>query len=192
MKTYKKIVESNKLIITYDNDMESPRTFTDTNIGYFITCDSKMKSPDNNETLKAVIEQTADMAKDQAEHIALIKKEYTAEKVIAVYPVVKYEHGNVSYRLVEAHGFDYSNNGFYVVTEESKKRSGVLSADVSEFIKDELKTYTQWVNGEIYAFELLDDNGDYEDSCGGFYDIEDIRENLPEEYKDENLNNYLI
>jgi hypothetical protein len=38
---------------------------------------------------------------------------------------------------------------------------------------------------------LYNEKGDIEDSCGGFYDIEDIRESLPEEFKDEDLSKYV-
>jgi hypothetical protein len=58
-------------------------------------------------------------------------------------------------------------------------------------IKSELETYTKWANGEVYGFTLYDDKGELEDSCYGFYDIDDIKEHLPAEWKDEDLTAYI-
>ena len=38
---------------------------------------------------------------------------------------------------------------------------------------------------------IVKETGEIEDSCGGFYDIEDIREHLPEEFKSEDLTAYI-
>jgi len=43
----------------------------------------------------------------------------------------------------------------------------------------------------VYRFTLYDEDGGVEDSCCGFYDIEDIRGYLPEEWKNEDLTKYL-
>ena len=49
MKTYKKVIESPRLVIEYDNDAESPRKNQD-NLGYFYTKDSNYHSPDGNDS----------------------------------------------------------------------------------------------------------------------------------------------
>jgi len=46
------------------------------------------------------------------------------------------------------------------------------------------------MNGEIYYFVLYNKKGDVEDSCGGFYDIKDIREYLPKSWAKEDLQDY--
>jgi hypothetical protein len=48
------------------------------------------------------------------------------------------------------------------------------------------------MNSEVYRFVLYDEKGEIEDSCGGFYDIEDIKEHLPEDWKDEEMSNYSV
>jgi len=187
--TYQKTITNPKLVITYDTDPESPREWS--NLGYFITQDRNYRSPDNNETLQAIIKEGGEVCNSQEEHIAYIKKNYKDEKIIAIYPVVKYEHGGVSYSLGTIKGFDYSNNGFYIITDKKQKEMGTPKNKFEEVIKQELETYTQWANGEVYSFILYDNNGDIEDSCSGFYDIEEIREHLPEEWKDEKLSDYM-
>lgn len=188
MKTYKQITEKPCLVIEQDEHMESPRQWD--NLGYFITIDSRYNSPDRNEELERIIKDTGEVAGSVQHHMELIKKEYS-EKIIAIYPVVKYEHSSVFYSLGTQHGFDYSNNGFYIITDKTAKILNTPKDRFEKVIKGELETYTKWVNGEVYSFILFNEDGDVKDSCCGFYDIEDIREHLPEEYKDEDLTKYL-
>lgn len=177
---------------------ENPRTFLDT-LGYFITCDSRRMSPDEHKphhnAIKDIVQQTGDEAKDQAEHIELIKKQVSfivGHEVIAIYPVTTYEHSSISYTLGTRHGFDSSNNSFYIVTEKSAETLDTPPAKFEEVIKQELSDYTAWANGSIYQYELYDKDGTLEDSGSGFYSIEEIGDNLPKEWKDEVLSNYVI
>lgn len=194
MKTYTKqiTVIKPKLVINYDENSESPREWS--NLGYFITVDSQYTSPDdNNGTIYNIVKQTGNEASSIDEHIKLIKKEIkeqTGEKVIAIYPINKYEHSGVVYRMGTAHGFDYSNNGFYIITDKTQKETGTKKKHFEEAIKQELEVYTKWVNGEVYQFCLYDDNGEIIDSCGGFFSINEIKEYLPKEWKDEKLSDY--
>lgn len=194
MKTYQEVVEKPRLEITYDSDVDSPRTWS--NLGKFIVISSRYNSPDDDETFISIVKETSQYATSQENHIELIKKEIEdlGDKVLYITPVCRYEHSGVSYSIGTKHGFDYSNNGFYIVTEETLK--GIcepLSSDeeYEKQISSEIETYNQWVNGEVYAFTLYDENGEHEDSCCGFYAIEDIKEHLPEEFKDEDLEQYL-
>lgn len=195
MKTYTKTItqRSPKLVIKYDTDAESPRQWD--NLGYFITVDRNHHSPDKNETLQTIVKDTAEEATDQNDHIERITKEIneqTNEKVLAIYPVVKYEHGNVVYRLGTQQGFDYSNNGFYIVTDKTANILGTPRESFEKVITGELEEYTKWANGEVYGFVLYDDNGEVDESCWGYYDIEHIQESLPEEWKNEVLSEYFI
>lgn len=199
MKTYKQTIERPCLVIEYDQDPLTPRDF-DGNLGYFITVDRDYRSPDNNETIQQIVKDTGDLVSSQQDHIKRIKKEIKSqldEKVIYIWPVVKYEHTSINYSLGTKHGFDYSNNGFYIVTDKTlekiyNRENTPTKKQLEKQIQAEINLYNKYVNGDIYQFALYDENGDFEDSCCGFYDIEDIREYLPEEYKNENLKDYFI
>ena len=191
MKTFNKTVQTPQLIISHDKFADSPRR--DTNLGYFITVDRNYNSPDADETLQNIVKNTGDHATSVEDHMKLIKRDYkevSNDKIIAIYPVVKYEHSGISYSLGTKHGFDCSNNGFYIVTEDTQKEVGVLKKDFEKSIIQELNDYNKWVNGETYRYVLFDQNGEETDSCGGFYDIEDIKEHLPEEWRNEDLSDY--
>jgi hypothetical protein len=192
MKTYKKTIESPKLVIEHDESSTSPREWS--NLGYFITVDRDYRSPDLNSKFESIVKETGETATSQAEHVNEIGRrinEETTEKVLAIYPIVKYEHSGVYYSLGTKHGFDYSNNGFYIITEKTQKELGTEKKDFVKVIESELEVYNKWCNGECYQFCLYNEQGDIEDSCGGFYDIEEIREYLPEEWKNEDLRDYI-
>ena len=206
MKTYKTQVEKLRLVIEYDPDAETPRAWD--NIGLFITKEGRYKSPDGNTSeLYQIMLETEDEAENTEHHIKLIKAraaeafKQSAPKdgnshdeslhVIDIYPVYRYEHGNVYYKRGTAQGFDYSNCGFYIVTAQGLSGGTFTDEDIKKNIDAELETYSQWCNGEIYQFALYDESGELEDSCGGFYDIEDIREYLPEDWEKEDLTQYL-
>ena len=194
MKNYtKKVIETKpRLVIQHDEFCESPRH--DSNLGYFITQDSKHYSPDEHGEIQAIMRETGEYASSQKEHIAEIKKLVSkcVSTVLEIYPITKYEHGGVKYSLGTAHGFDNSNNGFYIITEKSQKETGVLKKDFESCIENELELYNNWVNGEVYCFILYDKDGEVEDSCGGFYELEAIQQNLPKEWEKEDMSEYLV
>jgi hypothetical protein len=194
MKTYTKtaITTEPLLVIEHDEDSTSPREWS--NLGYFITVDSRYDSPDKSVVLENIVKSTGMGATSQADHIAMIIEEIentTEENVLAIYPIVKYEHGGVVYRLGSASGFDYSNNGFYIITDKTQKEVGVKKKDFEKVIKEELEVFNKWCNGDIYRFTLYKDNGELEDSCSGFYSVEEIRDSLPKEWKKEDLSVYV-
>lgn len=192
MQTYKKTFDAPRLEIRHD-DAESPREWD--NLGYFITSERRYMSPDGKkaEWVQSIVESTADDANNSEHHAELITAAIneTGEIVKAIYPVYRYEHGNVLYRRGTASGFDYSNCGFYIVTDKTQNVLGTPDDLIEKCIDGELETYTSYVNGEVYYFTLYDDNGDIEDSCGGFYDIDDIKEALPDSFKNEDMHDYL-
>jgi len=193
MKTYTKTetIRRPKLVIENDSDCESPRK--DSNLGYFITKDSNLNSPDDNQELITIMTDLGDYADSQEAHIKAMKKainEQTEEKVLAIYSITKYQHSGIKYDLGTVHGFDNSNNGFYIITDKTQKEIGTKKKDFEKVIAQELEMYTQWVNGEVYQFRLYDNDGEIEESCGGFYSVEHIKEHLPGEWQDEDLDNY--
>jgi len=195
MKTYKKTVNCPKLVIDYDNNATSPREWN--NLGYFITVKNNVYSPDKpfDGMLENCITTIGNKVESLEKHIEIIKNWFelnTKEKILAIYPVIKYEHSGVVYKLGTAHGFNYSNNGFYIITDKTQKELGMPKKSFEKIIKQEINTYNRWMNGEVYSYKLYNDAGEVKDSCGGFYDIEDIRKYLPKEWAKENLAEYVI
>jgi hypothetical protein len=59
--------------------------------------------------------------------------------------------------------------GFNQWKRLTKKRRDQLAA----YLQDEVKTYDQYIRGEVYRYTIEDEDGNYIDSCGGYYDRED-------------------
>jgi hypothetical protein len=200
MKTYTKTttVTLSKLVIERDIYCESPRTFCD-NLGYFYTKENNYRSPDGDgsDIYKIMIE-SADDVPSVEEHIERMTKRInkeTGEKVLAIYPVTRYEHsGGVVYSVGIKKGWDYSLCGFYIITDKTQKLLDIAPKDFEKVVAQELADYTKWVNGEVYRFTLYNDDGGIEDICGGFYSLEDIRDVLgtKEDWSKEDLEDYLI
>lgn len=158
MKTFTKttITKEPRLVISYDEISTSPREWT--NLGYFITKDRNYYSPDDYPELLAIITETGDEAENQAEHMEMIKSAVASrlgEKVLAIYPICKYEHSGVAYHRGTTHGFDYSNNGFYIITEKTQKECGVDEKKWEAVIDSELENYNQWCSGAVAKFSIL-------------------------------------
>lgn len=192
MKTFETTVTRPLLEITHDDMCESPRTSMP-NVGRMTVLSNRSYSPDPQ--FVDVVKSTGNRAKNSENHIELVRKELmeAGEDVLFIFPINKYEHGGVKYSLGSNFGFDYSNNGFYIVTRELAEGmvTDLSEENIRSIVESEIETYNSWVNGEVYMFTLYDSDGDVEDSCSGFYAVEDIMEHLSEEWKDEDLNDYV-
>ena len=189
MKTYKEIIEQPKLVISYDYDSDTPRNWS--NLSILIIRDNK---GDDNSYLTSELERTQYEVNNAEEHKQLmieVIEDHFGSKVVYSDFISKYEHSGVSYFIGQSSGWDYSNIGFVFVTEGSLKEIGCAEEDIEEIVKCEIETFSQWANGEIYHFTLYDDEGNEEDSLGGIYGLEEIKEYLPEEWQEEDLSEYI-
>ena len=120
-----------------------------------------------------------------------IVERHLESKVIYADFISKYEHSGVRYFVGQSSGWDYANIGFVFVTEDSLEEIGCSKEDVEKIVEAEIETFSQWANGDVYRFTLYDDEGNEEDSMGSIYDLEEIKEYLPEEWEDEDLQQYI-
>lgn len=161
-----------KIEIETDSDSDNPRDWS--NLGEF--CVSNYSRYIRNES-EIEIESESDFKALEKTHIIL--------------PVSVYDHSGVSiYIGSPCDRWDSGQIGWYIVSKEKikqnfnvKRISQKLKSRVIEYLENEVETFNKWVNNEVYSFTLYH-NGEEEDSCGGFYDIDDIYEYLPSEYRD--------
>ena len=112
-------------------------------------------------------------------------------------PVYKYEHSGVALSTRnDCYPFndrwDSCLAGYIVALREDvvkefgvKRISAKLKNKVAEILKSEVAAYNQWINGEVYGFKVfsgvdesvadceIEEVGTEEDSCWGYYSIED-------------------
>ena len=193
MKTYNQTVQKPRLVIEYDHFATSPRE--DTNVGKFITNERNYESPDKDEYLNNIMLESYDGTTIQ-NHMSNMQKALS-EKCLAIFPITRYEHGAVKYYIGTGAGFDHSMCGFYFITKESWKEcmgEEVFNEErAEEVVNSELESYNKYANGEVYMVTLYDEEGEVQDQCSGFYDLESIKAGLPsgEGWEDENMEDYL-
>lgn len=188
MKTYKKEIESPRLVIRYDASPESPREWD--NLGEWVQVSRRYESPDK--CFYDIVKETSEEAENAEDHVKRIKEriEEEGEKVLYIFPVSMYEHGGVAYHLGESNGWDTSCNGFYIVLENEETKE-MTEEEIKERIKEEISVYNKWANGEVYMYYLFDKNGKNDAGwIGGFYSLEEIKENLPKEWENEDMEEY--
>ena len=135
-------------------------------------------------------------------------KEDGLEKARVKIPVYKYEHSGVCLQASTGGNpfscpWDSCLAGYVVAfADDIRKNYGVkrvtkkIVEKVTELLIGEVKTYSQYIEGEVYGFVAykvdngvadgdVEDEGEQLDSCWGFYSVEDAlnegKDTLPEE-----------
>lgn len=114
-----------------------------------------------------------------------LKKELDASVIL---PVQMYEHSGVRIYVGNSHdAWDGGQLGFIYATKEDilkefdvKKITGEVIDRTVSILTSEVDIYSKYVDGEVYTWTLEDRNGNTIDGCSGYYDIEDIKEELKE------------
>jgi hypothetical protein len=110
-----------------------------------------------------------------------VEREYN---VAIIKPVYMYSHsGETISTSPFSCRFDSGQIGWVLVTKEDIRKAYTIKNVMQRYIDDaekvlegEIETLDQYVSGEVYQFEITDEDGNHEDSCSGFYGS-DIKEN---------------
>jgi hypothetical protein len=146
------LASGHRIEILPDPDAPSPRSWD--NLGTFQIYHRRYASPDPIERDPPFI---------RADEIGL--------KVWA------YDHSGLVYRTGETNPFHCPwDSGFAGIIFCSRARArdwlGVrrpARADIERILADEVRLYSDWVNGEVYGYRLFDPHGHEVDACWGFY-----------------------
>ena len=106
-------------------------------------------------------------------------QEYVAKELDAAYiaPVYAYSHSGMTISLEPfSCPWDSGKLGWVVMTKEAlrenygvKRVTKQLIEKAMVHVKGEVETLDQYIRGEIYYFNIETEDGETEDSCGGFY-----------------------
>jgi len=99
-------------------------------------------------------------------------------KVAVILPLKIYEHSGITMYIGDTHDrWDGSAVGYIFVTKETvrkeynvKRVSKKLLQKIENILRQEVKTYDQYLRGDVYYYCVTDENNKQIDSCGGFYD----------------------
>jgi hypothetical protein len=182
-------------------DVDSPREWD--NLGTFLTWESRCYSPDKNrhssprDFLEYMVEYLFDKSTEYVERKSNEQLLNMLEKKLIILPVYKYEHSGVVYNTT---GFscrwDSGQVGLIYVSKEEllnevyantrKRVSKVMKEHAEKIMKAEVEVYSQYANGEVYHFEIEDENENHVDSCGGFfgldYDTNGMKDHIEDKY----------
>ena len=101
-----------------------------------------------------------------------------------LFPLFMYDHSGISLSLSNAHypfndQWDAGQLGFVLVDREKvlrefgkKRLTRQLRQRIEQIIEGEVKTYNQYLSGNVYGFVISRD-GTQVDSCWGFYGQDD-------------------
>lgn len=101
------------------------------------------------------------------------------EKNICLLPLYLYDHSGITMNTTGfGCGWDSGQVGFIFIDKATvlKEFGGkILTKKLKEkaldYLKNEVKTYDQYLTGDVYEYRIYDENEDGSiDSCGGFYE----------------------
>ena len=155
--------------ICYDSNPMNPRKDWD-NFGKIVS-------------RKLISDEHFDFSGDSETDIKRLKQEFRATVIL---PIYMHSHGGDT---INTTGFscpwDSRQVGWIFATTEDicktygcKRVNPATRSKVKQLLIDEIKTYDQYIRGEVYGYVLLDKTGNEIASCWGFYDLDYIKEKV--------------
>ena len=157
--------------IFYDESPENPRDWD--NVGTMV-CSHRNYNLGDEQLEASEYENWEDVRKN-----LLIKE----RKAVIILPLFLYDHsgitmyttGDTRYRQHEA--WDSGQVGFIYCTQEDIDREWNGDKEAAKkYLEGEIKTYDQYLTGDVYGFSIKNKHGEDVDSCWGFYGIEYAKE----------------
>jgi len=102
------------------------------------------------------------------------------ERPLVILPLYLYDHSGITMNTTGfSCGWDSGQVGWIYVTKKQLEILGTRISDnetyaefkerLKEYLVAEVKTYDQYLTGDVYGFVLKDSEGDQVNSCWGFY-----------------------
>ncbi len=180
-----KLAKSDKavLAIVRDIDSESPREWD--NLGTMMCFHRRYSLGDKTDF-------NSDDFSSWNEVEEYLRKELDA---VVVLRLDLYDHSGITMHVGKYNGpdarWDSGQVGFIYATKEDIRKNWELKRVTKKYIewterilRSEVKTYNQYLTGEVYGFVIETPDGEDIDSCYGFYGC-DIEKNGMKEYIDE-------
>lgn len=180
------------LDITQDNFAENPMEWG--NLGTFLTWEDSYESPCRNdysspeEFFNEFLgedkwEEIYDKHDSAIDFVNDIQKHFDRKGYI-VYPISKFEHTEVKYFIDVDSGFDSGVVGFAIVSKDEVRKiyntKQVSKDKVKKDFEQSLELYTDYANGYVFGFTLMDMEQEEIDSCFGFYGFDQDTNGLME------------
>ena len=158
--------------IDYDPSPENPREWDDLSTIY----SNSRRYDFDGHGIEELIQEVGGDIYDSVIPWDLIAKKYYYRKVWM------YDHSGVTVRTAEENpwgsgwtAWDSGLAGVIVVEKERAKKEWPENTQerAEKWLDGEIETLDTFVRGEIYGYEVLNEDGDEIDSCWGFYDLDE-------------------
>ena len=168
-------MSGHKVEIDYDQMADSPREWE--NLGTMICFHRRYTLGDKHGLDASSFEGWEDMQ-------AHLEKEYDG----VLLPVYMYDHSGIALSTGSfGCPWDSGQVGFIGCSKadirkwyQIKRITKKTAQRAEEALRQEVETYSKYVNGEVYHVRITTLDGEYVDSCGGFYSEEDVIEHAKE------------
>ena len=155
----------NRLKVVHDSSAESPRSWD--NLGKMICFHNRYDLGDKHNYNADDYSGWEEMKK------AILKEENPA----VILPLYLYDHSGISISTSPfSCRWDSGQIGFVLVSKKQAleeyggvRVSSKTKVKIESVVEAEVKTYTQYIEGEVYGFQIVDEDDDIIDSCYGFY-----------------------
>ena len=172
----------NRLKVVHDSNADSPRSWD--NLGKMICFHNRYDLGDNHNYNADDYSGWEEMKK------AIIKEENPA----VILPLYMYDHSGISISTSPfSCSWDSGQIGFVLVSKKQAleeyggvRVSSKTKVKIESIIQAEVETYTQYVEGEVYGFQIVDEDDNHIDSCYGFYGRDFVTNGMLD-YIDHNL-----
>jgi hypothetical protein len=148
-----------ELKILQDSDPMNPRIECD-NVGIMVCFHRRYRLGDETDLKESMFSGWDELR----EHL---EKE---EGVVAILPLHLYDHSGIT---MSTEPFtclwDSGQVGFIYTTKALLEKMGVTLEDVEGVLKAEVKTYDQYLTGDVWGYVIEDDEGEEVDSYWGFF-----------------------
>jgi hypothetical protein len=160
-----KTIKMNRLKVLHDSSADSPRNWD--NLGKMICFHRGYDLGDKHNYNADDYNSWGEMEK------AIIKEENPA----VILPLYMYDHSGISISTSPfGCRWDSGQIGFVLVSKKQAleefggvRVSSKKKVKIESIIEAEVETYTQYVEGEVYGFQIVDEDNEVIDSCYGFY-----------------------
>ena len=176
METYK-LSNGRTLGIDYCDYSDSPREWSNLTKCIFFG-DYKSYGDTHNFNFNSDFNSREDFINEGSD---IIKKNFDAVLVKAVHI---YKHSGTSISTNDGYPYncrwDSGTIGFVIITKAdlrseygfkniTKNKLNTIWDKINNVMDSEIDTLSDYIEGNVYQFSIQDENGDTEDSCGGFY-----------------------
>lgn len=176
METYK-LKNGKTLEILQDENPDSPREWD--NMGTMICFHGRYNLGDKHNY------DHKDYSGWEEMETAIIKNESPA----VILPLYLYDHSGITISTSPfSCRFDSGQIGFIFVSKEKlRKEYGVkrITKDIiqkaEKCLLGEVNTYDQYLTGDVYGYKVIDEEGNEEDSCWGYYGEDSIKDEFKHE-----------